>query len=64
VLSFIIFSTLWVAKGMIPCMKGKFKIEVVLSTFLTFAIVIIAPMILVHISNEIVKMITRPLAYV
>jgi uncharacterized protein len=49
---------------MIPCMIGKFKIEVVLSTFFTFAIVIIAPMILVHISNETVKMIIRPLAYV
>lgn len=49
---------------MIPCMKTKFKIEVVLSVFFTFMIVIIAPMILVHISNETVKMIIRPLAYV
>lgn len=45
-------------------MKSKFKIEVVLSVFFTFALVIIAPMIFVHISNESVKMIIRPLFYV
>lgn len=42
----------------------KFKIEVGLSVFFTFAIVIIAPMILVHIPNESVKMVIRPLFYV
>jgi membrane protease YdiL (CAAX protease family) len=45
-------------------MKAKFKIELVLSVFFTFAIVIIAPIILAHISNQTGKMIIRPLAYV
>lgn len=45
-------------------MKSKSKIEMAVVVFFTFAIVIVAPMILNHIANDTGKMIMRPLFYI
>jgi membrane protease YdiL (CAAX protease family) len=44
--------------------KTKLKVEVILSTFSTFAIVTLAAMTFSHISNDTVRMILRPLVYI
>lgn len=44
-------------------MKAKSKIEVAVVIFFTFAIVMVAPMILKHIENDTGKMIMKPLFY-
>lgn len=45
-------------------MKSRLKIEMLVVTFFTFAIVIIAPMIFKIITNDTGKMIIKPLLYI